>query len=207
MMSRRCVYVVDDEEPIRRSLKLMLTVQGHQVTAFESGSALLHVADALLPGCILLDIRMPDMDGIEVLRRLRHRGAGLPVIVMTGHGDLTVAASAFREGAIHFIEKPFSKTAVGEALNIAFLALEEPEAYRAGLETSAGRVAALSDEERAVLGGLTDGHSNELIASEFGMAIGEVELSRARIFSGLGVDSLPAVLRLAFAAGLRPPDP
>lgn len=201
-MTRRSIYVVDDEEPIRRSLKLMLAVQGHQVTVFDSGRALLDEVEALAPGCILLDVRMPDMDGIEVQRHLDARGVDLPVVVMTGHGDLAIAVSALQGGAVRFLEKPFSKAHLNEALRAAFLKLEQPDAYRSEVDAAASAVAALPEGERRVLAALATCHSNERIAAELGLATAAVEVSRARIFSALGVESLPAAVQVAFAAGL-----
>ena len=203
-MTKRIVYVVDDEEPIRRSLKLMLSVQGHAVTPFESGPALLAVVEALMPGCLLLDVRMPEMDGIEVQRHLSQRGIELPVVVMTGHGDLAVAVSALQAGAISFVEKPFTKAILSQALDTAFLKLEDPSAYRRHAEAAAARVAALPEEERAVLAHLASGRSNEAIAAELGIGAAVVEIRRARLLTGLGDDSLSEVLRFAFAAGYGP---
>ncbi len=203
-MTKRVVYVVDDEEPIRRSLRLMLSVKGYAVTLFESGPALLGVADALMPGCVLLDVRMPEMDGIEVQRRLRERNVDLPAVVMTGHGDLGVAVSALQGGAVSFVEKPFSKSTLGHALGAAFLKLEDPDAYRGHLEAAAACVAALGNDDRAVLAQLAAGHSNERIAADLDISGAVVEMRRARLSTELGADSLSEVLRYAFAAGYGP---
>ena len=203
-MTKRIVYVVDDEEPIRRSLRLMLGVQGYAVTLFESGPALLGVADALMPGCVLLDVRMPGMDGIEVQRRLAARPSDLPVVVMTGHGDLSIAVSALQSGAVAFVEKPFTKATLNQALATAFLKLEDPHGYRGHSEAAAARVGALGDEERAVLAQLAAGRSNDAIAAELGIAAAAVEIRRARLLTELGAESLSDVLRLAFAAGYGP---
>jgi two-component system response regulator FixJ len=203
-MTKRIVYVVDDEEPIRRSLRLMLTVQGYAVTLFESGPALLGVVDALMPGCVLLDVRMPEMDGIEVQRHLAARPAELPVVVMTGHGDLTVAVSALQGGAVSFVEQPFTIAMLQQALAIAFLKLEDPDGYRGHAEAAAARVAALGAEERAVLAQLAAGRSNEAIAAELGIGAAAVEIRRARLLGALGAESLSDALRFAFAAGYGP---
>ena len=203
-MTKRVVYVVDDEEPIRRSLKLMLTVQGYTVTLFESGAGLLGVVDTLVPGCVLLDVRMPEMDGIEVQRRLVAGPSELPVVVMTGHGDLTVAVSALQSGAVSFVEKPFTKVTLNQALATAFLKLEEPDGYRNHSEAAAARVGALGDEERAILAQLATGRSNDAIAAELGIAAAVVEIRRARLLTELGADSLSDALRFAFAAGYGP---
>ena len=201
----RKVYLVDDEAPIRRSLSLLLKVAGFDVIAFETGSALLDVADALMPGCILLDLRMPNMDGVEVQRALGERGNGHPVVIMTGHGELQSAVSAFEAGAVAFVEKPFSKAHLLDTLELAFLTLDDPDEYerrRAGAEA---QVAALEEEERAVLAGLARGTPNEEIAAELGVAPLDLEVKRARMFERLGVESLAGALGLAFAArlGLR----
>ena len=201
-MSARMVYVLDDEEPIRRSLDLMLRVQGYSVTVFDSGAAMLGVANALVPGCLLLDVRMPDMDGIEVQRRLAESGHALPVVVMTGHGDLAVAISAMQGGAVAFIEKPFSKATLAGALGIAFLKLEDPEGYRRHLEAAAERLSALQEEDRAILRQLARGRSNESIATDLGLSGPAVEMRRARLLLELEVEGVSDLVRIAYAAGM-----
>ncbi|MGZ8998828.1 MAG: response regulator transcription factor [Allosphingosinicella sp.] len=201
-MEKRWVYVVDDEEPIRRSLRLMLATRGYQVTMFESGSSLLNVWDALLPGCILLDIRMPEMDGLDVQKKLNAEDASLPIVFMTGHGDIAIAASALRSGAAAFVEKPFSKASVIEALAIAFLKLEDPVGYDEHLASAVRAVGRLTPGEMAVLEGMTAGCSSEAIAAEMGASGAEIDVLRARLFSSLGVGSVADALRIGFAAGL-----
>ena len=201
-MARRTVYVVDDEEPIRGALRLMLTVQGYAVTMFNSGPSLLGVVDALVPGCLLLDVRMPEMDGIEVQRHLAERGAGLPVVVMTGHGDLGVAVAAMQNGAISFVEKPFTKSVLQQALGSAFLKLEDPAGYMRHRDGAAAAVAALGEDERAVLVRLAAGRSNAKIAAELGLSPAIVEVRRARLLAELGAEHVSDLLRVAFAAGL-----
>lgn len=201
-MSNRMVYVLDDEEPIRRSLGLMLRVQGYGVTLFETGPALLGVANALVPGCLLLDVRMPEMDGIEVQRRLAAENIVLPVVVMTGHGDLAVAVSALQGGAVAFIEKPFAKVTLEGALEVAFLKLEDPEGYTRHLDGAAARLEALPEEDRAILAELARGRSNEAIAAELGLSGPAVELRRARLLADLEVDNVSDLVRIAYAAGL-----
>lgn len=202
-MARRTVYVVDDEEPVRRALKLLLSVSGYAVATFDSGASLLDVAEALEPGAVLLDIRMPDMDGIEVQGHLVARGIALPIIVMTGHGDLTIASSALRRGAVAFLEKPFAKATLVSALDDAFLKLEEPEAYEGQLAAAAAAVQSLGEEDRGLLASLAAGLSNEEIAADLGVVTAIVEVRRARLFSQLGVDNTNEALRMACAAGLR----
>lgn len=206
-MATRTVYVVDDEEPIRGALRMMLRVQGYSVTLFSSGPAFLETVESLVPGCLLLDVRMPDMDGIEVQRHLIARQASLPVVVMTGHGDLAVAVSALQHGAAAFVEKPFAKAVLKRALERAFLQLENPDAFRADVEASAGRVAGLGEAEREVLARLAAGRSNEAIAADLATSVSVVEVRRARLFAALGVESVNEALTIAFDAGLgRPGD-
>lgn len=202
-MARRCVYVVDDEEPVRRALKMMLSVSGYAVSTFDSGAALLNVAEALVPGVALLDVRMPDMDGIEIQRHLAERKVNLPIVVMTGHGDLGVASSALRGGAVAFLEKPFAKASLTQALDFAFLKLDDPDAYDRRLSADAALVHSLDDDDRNLLGKLVDGGSNEKIAAELGASAATVEVRRARLFAQLRIESLNEALRIAVAAGLH----
>jgi two-component system response regulator FixJ len=199
-MAGRRVYVVDDEEPIRRSASLLLRVAGFEAHPFDSGQALVDVADALMPGAILLDMRMPGLDGIEVLRALHERGSPLPAVIMTGHGDLQAAVAALDCGAIAFVEKPFSKAMLLDPLELAFLKLEDPEGFAArGLEAGA-RIAALDIVEQKVLARLTYGRSSAEIGAELGLDPADVELRRARIFAQLGVDGIIGALNVASAA-------
>jgi two-component system response regulator FixJ len=203
-MSKRIVHVVDDEEPVRRSLKLMLSVNGYSVSTFDSGASLLDAAEALAPGVLLIDVRMPDMDGVEVHRRLMSRRIDLPAIVMTGHGDLSVAIAALQGGAVAFLEKPFAKDALTEALDAAFLKLEDSEAYSSRQAAAGAAVEALAEADRSLLAGLASGRSIETIAADLGMNAATAEVRRARLFSQLGAESVNDALRMAFAAGLGP---
>lgn len=206
-MTKRTVHVVDDEEPVRRSLALMLKVSGYSVSTFDSGMALLDAAEALVAGTLLLDIRMPELDGIEVQSRLAGRGVDLPVVVMTGHGDLSIAAVALQGGAVAFLEKPFAKADLVSALDAGFLKLEDPEAYGRRLSAAASAVQALEGEDRALLTSLAAGHSSEKIASHLGISAASAEVRRARLFSALGVASINDALQMAVAVGLQPADP
>jgi two-component system response regulator FixJ len=146
---------------------------------------------------------MPDMDGLEIQRHLAGRDVALPIIVMTGHGDLAVAGSALQGGAVAFLEKPFAKAALTQALDAAFLKIEEPEAYDRQLAASNAAVQALGEDDKALLAGVAAGQSNEKIAADLGVGAAVVEVRRARLFSELGVESLNEALRMACAAGLR----
>lgn len=199
-MARRRVYVVDDEEPIRRSACLLLRVAGIDALAFESGQALIDAASGLVPGAILLDMRMPGLDGIEAKRALRERGSPHVVVILTGHGDVPAAVAALASGAVAFVEKPFSKAHLLEALDLAFLKLEDAEGFAARGVEARERIGALGAVEREILDRMTRGRSSEEIGLELGLAAAEVELRRARIFEQLGADSVTGALNVAFTA-------
>jgi two-component system response regulator FixJ len=197
----RIVYLVDDEEAIRRSAGFMLKTSGFRVKAFESGVEFLKEKE-LEPGCVLLDIRMPGMDGLEVQRALLDRGSTLPVIVMTGHGDVTVAVQAMKGGAVDFIEKPFEKAVLMSALTEGFSRIEQADRSRVRRDEAETRLHALTPRERDVLLGLVRGHPNKTIAYDLDISPRTVEIHRANLMTKLGVASLSEALRIAFAAGL-----
>jgi two-component system response regulator FixJ len=198
----RVVYLVDDEEAIRRSAGFMLKTSGFVVKAFTSGVEFLKEGKDVDPGCVLLDVRMPGMDGIEVQRALLERGSTLPVIVMTGHGDVNVAVQAMKAGAVDFIEKPFEKATLMSALEEGFSRLERSDRSRVRREEAKVRLQALTPRECDVLNGLARGHPNKTIAYDLDISARTVEIHRANLMSKLGAASLSEALRIAFAAGL-----
>lgn len=199
-MSDRQVYLVDDEAPVRRSLGFMLKTSGFEVEQFESGEAFLRSAGQLAPGCVLLDVRLGGLDGLSVQQALKDRGIMLPVIIITGHGDVGLAVRAMKAGAVDFLEKPFEKTAVIAAIEQA-LARNQG---RAELERLADQARAqlngLTPRERDVLNGLVEGQSNKVIAYDLGISPRTVEIHRANLMSKLGVNSLSDALKIAFTA-------
>jgi two-component system, LuxR family, response regulator FixJ len=199
-VTTRQVYVVEDEEPIRRAVQLMLRVMGYTSRAFESGVPFLQDIGVLAPGCVLLDIRMPQIDGLEVQRRLNAAGHRHSVVVMSGHGDISVAAPAFENGAVAFLEKPFPRTALQRALELAFVRLEDPARYREHLDAAKRAVAALDPIDGQILALLARGLANENIAGELALTPVALDLARSRIFDTLGVESVTEALGLSFAA-------
>ena len=197
----RIVYLVDDEEAIRRSAGFMLKTSGFQVKPFASGVEFLKEKE-LEPGCVLLDIRMPDMDGFEVMTELFKRGIHWPVVVMTGHGEVPVAVRAMKLGAVDFIEKPFEKAVLMSALNEGFSRIEQADRSRVRRDEAETRLHALTPRERDVLLGLVRGHPNKTIAYDLDISPRTVEIHRANLMTKLGVASLSEALRIAFAAGL-----
>jgi two-component system response regulator FixJ len=202
MTDRRTIHLVDDDEAIRRSIGFLLKTSGFDVIAYPSGVDFLAAARSAIPGCVLLDIRMPDIDGLEVQRRLHDRGISLPVVVLTGHGDVTLAVRAIKAGAVDFLEKPFEKIALLAAIEDAFQRLENAGRVQVDAGEAAVRLAALTPRERDVLEGLVRGQPNKITAYELGISTRTVEVHRANLMQKLKVRSLSDVLRLSFAAGL-----
>jgi two-component system response regulator FixJ len=196
----RLVHLVDDDEAIRRSVGFMLKTSGFHVRTYQSGAELLKAAGNLEPGCILLDIRMPGMDGLEVQAALRDKGITLPVIIMTGHGDVTLAVQAMKAGALDFIEKPFEKAVLLSALEHGIDRLKRSAANVERADEAAVRLQALTPRERDVLDGLAKGLPNKTIAYDLGISPRTVEIHRANLMSKLEVKSLSEALRIAFAA-------
>ena len=201
-MTEKQVYVVDDDEAIRRSLSFMLRTSGHKVELFTCGEEFLKGAQKLEPGCVLLDIRMPGMDGLEVQKVMADHGVSLPVIIMTGHGDVGLAVRAMKAGAIDFIEKPFEKATLMSALEQGFARLGEHDVRKLRAQEAATRLEVLTPRERDVLKGLVEGLPNKSIAYDLGISPRTVEIHRANLMTKLEVKSLSEALRIAFAAGL-----
>ena len=195
----RLVHLVDDDEAIRRSVGFMLKTSGFHVRTYESGDDLLKSASNLEAGCILLDIRMPGMDGLELQAALRDKGIGLPVIIMTGHGDVTLAVQAMKAGAVDFIEKPFEKAVLLSAIDHGLERLRRSAASVDRADEAAVRLQVLTPREREVLDGLAKGLPNKTIAYDLGISPRTVEIHRANLMSKLGVKSLSEALRIAFA--------
>lgn len=203
MAERTRVYLVDDEDVIRRSLGVMLKLAGYDCVAFGSGAELLEQIERLEPGCILLDVRMPDMDGIEVQRQLKARAVTMPIVFMTGHGDVAVAMTALRGGASDFLEKPFERAALLAALERSHLRRTDPEGYRRLREEAAAALATLSDGERAVLASLGQGLSNLAAAEALALEVTAVGSMRAALIEKLGGRTLADAVRVAHLAGLH----
>jgi two-component system response regulator FixJ len=204
--SNRTIHLVDDDEAIRRSASFMLRTSGYIVKTHASGVELLAQAKDIAPGCILLDIRMPEMDGLEVQRTLKERGVLLPVIIITGHGDVNLAVQAMKAGAVDFIEKPFEKSVLISAIDEGFARIDQAGRRHARADEAKVRLEALTPREHDVLQGLVRGHPNKTIAYDLGISPRTVEIHRANLMGKLGVPSLSEALRIAFAAGLGDDD-
>ena len=202
MPAEHLVHLVDDEEAIRLSAGFLLRTNGYVVKSYVSGVAFLADADRETRGCVLLDIRMPELDGLEVQRRLSERGIEMPVIMLTGHGDVALAVRAIKAGAVEFHEKPFQKAALLAAIEEAFRRVDDADRIHLDAAEAVIRLAALTPREGDVLQGIVQGQPNKITAYELGISIRTVEAHRAALMVKLHARSLSEVLRIAFAAGL-----
>ncbi len=202
MAQDRLVHVVDDEDSIRRSLDFLLRTAGFKVEKWETGERFLKGVDKSVPACVLLDIRMPGMDGLQVQAEMATRGLNLPIVVLTGHGDVGAAVRAMRAGAIDFLEKPFNRERLLEALEIGFTQLADRDGRRRREDWARTQIAKLTEREREVLDGLGCGYPNKTIAYDLGISARTVEVYRANVMEKLEVSNFADALRVAFAAGL-----
>jgi len=203
MNDKTSIYVVDDDEAVRDSLSFRLRADGHKASTYSSAREFLDTAPSLAPGCLLLDVRMPGIDGLELQRRLAEQRLDFPTIMITGHGDVPMAVRAMRAGAVDFIQKPFSDDQVAAALAIAQRRLRRsPQKNRQ--ETAAQRVVLLSRRERQVLEGLLAGLPNKTLAFELGISPRTVEIHRARVMNKMQARSLSELVRMALDAEVEP---
>jgi len=205
------VHVIDDDEAVRESLTFLLKTTGLEVRTYVSAGAFLRDDPKSKSGCIVSDVRMPDISGIDLLHRLKELHVTLPVIVITGHGDVPLAVEAMKAGAMDFLEKPFNDDALLAAVNAALRhqgADAKREADRAGIVE---KLASLSNRERQVLEGLVAGHPNKTIAYDRGISPRTVEIYRANLMSKMQAGSLSELVRMALVGGIldgtAKPDP
>lgn len=196
------IYVIDDDEAARDSLQFLLETAGLRAKTYETASLFLKNLPGPGPGCIITDVRMPGMTGIELLKTLKARAFPLPIIVITGHGDIPLAVDAMREGAADFLEKPYNDDALLQSIERAVASVNpaaDMDNVKAGILR---RIAELSGREAEVMTGLVAGKSNKVIAIELDISPRTVEIYRANVMSKMGADSLPALVRMAITAGL-----
>lgn len=205
MNQESTVYVVDDDPAVLRSLELLLRSVGIPVRTFSGGQAFLDGFDAAGGGCLVLDVRMPGMSGLELQRRLKERDADFPVIIITGHGDVPIAVRTLKEGAIEFLEKPFSKQLLLEHIRDALARDRVRRVESAARRTEAARLARLSERERRVMELVVAGLASKQIALELGISKKTVDAHRARVMRKLEVDSVPQLVATALRSGALPP--
>ncbi|ACB24567.1 response regulator FixJ [Methylobacterium radiotolerans] len=203
MSDEPVVHVVDDDDAVRRALAFLLATDGLAVRVHASAVAFLEGV-AVVSGCVLTDVRMPDIDGIELLRRLKRRGSPAPVIVMTGHADVPLAVQAMREGARDFIEKPFDDEVLLASVRSALAQADRGAGQAAERDATRTRLAALTERERQVLDGLVAGKANKVIGLDLGISPRTVEIYRANVMSKLQAGSLSELVRMALVADRGP---
>ena len=196
------VYVIDDDEAIRRSLTFLLRTAGILVRTYDSAQEFLREAASLAPGCVVTDVRMPDMDGLELVRRLRADNLPMPAIVITGHGDIPLAVEAMKVGAVDFIEKPFSDEVLLNAVSAALSADVRAARNDAATERYRAVFSGLSPREQQVLSSVVAGKTNKVIAREYGISPRTVEVHRANMMMKTGASTLSELVRMALLAGL-----
>jgi two-component system, LuxR family, response regulator FixJ len=204
MLAERRVYIVDDDEAVRDSLSVLLESKAFAVRSFASALEFLGAAPSLPTGCLIVDIRMPEMDGLELQRHLVERSHDFPLIVITGHGDVPLAVRAMKAGAIDFIEKPFALEAILDSVEVALLRLTTSDEEDPAKVAAAAKLALLSPRELQVLEGLLAGLPNKTIAYDLAISPRTVEIHRARVMDKMGARSLSELIRLAMAAGVQP---
>jgi len=193
------VHVIDDDDAVRDSLAVLLDSADLAVRTYDSALTFLAMAASLSAGCILTDVRMPDLDGLALQRRLNEAGVRLPVIVMTGHGDVPIAVAALKAGAADFLEKPFDDERLISAVRAALAASQQAQRQAASTADIIARIARLTPREREVLDLLVAGNPNKSIAYDLGASPRTVEVHRARVMEKMGARSLAELVRMVIA--------
>lgn len=201
MATDHVVHVIDDDVEVRQSLAFLLSTAGLAVCVHESALAFLKILPTITEGCVVTDIRMPGMNGLELQQHLREHRSRLPVIVMTGHGDVPLAVEAMKAGAIDFIEKPFDDEVLLSAIRAALAHRAVASERQARMAAVQERLAKLSEREREVLDRLINGKANKVIAYELGISPRTVEVYRANVMTKMQADSLSELVRMALMNG------
>jgi len=201
-MNSRTVFLVDDDEAIRHSASFMLRHAGYAVKTYPDGISFLEQVSEENSGCILLDVRMPGMDGLAVQNALNLRGINMPVIILTGHGDVPVAVEAMKGGAVEFLEKPYEKKALVSAIESAFVLMDNQSADDKRSVDAKAKLTNLTPRELEVLECLVSGLTNKGVAQALSISPRTVEIHRAHMMEKLQADSLSNALRIAFLAGI-----
>jgi two-component system response regulator FixJ len=205
MASDPIVHIVDDDEGLRKSLAFLMKSARIPAQLYDSATSFLSGGYGRAPGCVVTDVRMPDMSGIDLLRALSKGASGLPVIVMTGHGDVGLAVEAMKLGAFDFIEKPFDDEVFLASVRNALGRGQQTAKREAEHVKALEKLDQLSPRERQVLDGLVLGHANKVIAFDLGISPRTVELYRANLMTKMEAASLSDIVRMALAAGILGP--
>jgi two-component system response regulator FixJ len=200
------VHIIDDDEAVREVLAFQLGSAGIDVKTYDSAAGFLKVAPTVQAGCIITDVRMPELSGIDLLRRLRELKVTAPVIVITAHGDIPLAVEAMRMGAINFLEKPFDDDVLLASVRSALEKGDQDRTRQAERSSIQSRIAALSNRERDVLQGLVAGRANKHIAYDLGISARTIENYRANLMIKMQAASLSDLVRMALIAGMLDAD-
>lgn len=201
MSSEPVIHLIDDDEAVRTSLAFLLDMNDLPTKTYGSALEFLEIADSVTSGCVITDVRMPDVSGLDLVRRLKDRGGTLPIIVITGHGDVPLAVEAMRAGVVDFIEKPFEDEVLLTAIRRALDARAETDAQAEERHRFEQMLATLSGREKDVLRGVIAGKMNKVIAFELGISPRTVEVYRANVMSKTHANGLSELVRIALLAG------
>ena len=202
MQHEPVVYAIDDDEAVRQSLEFLLKTAGIAVRSFDSAKAFLEILPQIRSGCIVTDVRMPEVTGIDLLRRVKELKIDVPVIVITGHGDVALAVDAMKMGAVDFLEKPFDDDLLISAVRSALSTEADTAKRKAEHAEIHDKLASLSNRERQVLEGLVAGKPNKVIAFDLGISPRTVEIYRANVMTKMTANSLSELVRMAMTAGI-----
>jgi two-component system response regulator FixJ len=202
MQHEPIIYVIDDDDAVRQSLEFLLKTAGIAVRSFDSAKAFLDILPQIQSGCVITDVRMPDITGIDLLRRVKELKLDIPVIVITGHGDITLAVDAMKIGAVDFLEKPFDDDLLIAAVRSALSSEADAAKRKAEKAEIHDKLAALSNRERQVLEGLVAGNPNKVIAFDLGISPRTVEIYRANVMTKMAANSLSDLVRMAMTADI-----
>lgn len=202
MTTKGIIYVIDDDDAMRDSLNFLLDSSGYSVTLFDDAQRFMDALPGLAFGCVVSDVRMPGIDGIELLKRMKAQHSPFPILIMTGHGDVPLAVEAMKLGAVDFLEKPFEDDRLIAMIETAVRQAEPAAKSEAIAQDVAARVASLSPRERQVMEGLVAGLSNKLIARDHDISPRTIEVYRANVMTKMQAGSLSELVRLAMRAGM-----
>lgn len=202
MTTKGIIYVIDDDDAMRDSLNFLLDSSGYSVTLFDDAQRFMDALPGLAFGCVVSDVRMPGIDGIELLKRMKAQHSPFPILIMTGHGDVPLAVEAMKLGAVDFLEKPFEDDRLIAMIETAIRQAEPVAKSEAIAQDVAARVASLSPRERQVMEGLVAGLSNKLIARDYDISPRTIEVYRANVMTKMQAGSLSELVRLAMRAGM-----
>lgn len=204
MSPKPTLYIVDDDQAVRDGLTALLTVSGFALETFDSAESFLAAIERNTPGCAILDIRMPGMNGLELQRELKRRHIAIPVIIITGHGEVPLAVAALKAGAVDFLEKPFDSdsllASIDEALRRGAVSRSSPF----DRETIATRVAQLTPREREVMDLVVAGNPNKVVANRLGIAVRTVEIHRAKVMDKTEARNLSELIRMTILLEQNP---